>query len=106
MKNEKFLLYIQTKCSDIANKILNVAIDAEQTFKCKWPKGVLIDLHVHNFVHVKTLLFACMLVTACNFSSSVQAFNNCLHIYDHAHNMHAKEVSCLRKFVHGIDFCA
>ena len=37
MKNEKFLFDIQTKCSDIANEILNAAIDAERTFKCKWP---------------------------------------------------------------------
>ena len=37
MKNEKFLLDIQTKCGDIANEILNAAIDAERTFKCKWP---------------------------------------------------------------------
>ena len=37
MKNEKFLLDNQTKCGDIANKILNVAIDAERIFKCKWP---------------------------------------------------------------------
>ena len=41
MKNEKFWLDIQTKCSDIANKILNAAIDAEQTFKYKWPKQML-----------------------------------------------------------------
>ena len=38
MKNEKFLLDIQTKCGNIANEILNAAIDAEQTFKRKWPK--------------------------------------------------------------------
>ena len=37
MKNEKFLLDIQTKCGDIANEILNAAIDAERTFSCKWP---------------------------------------------------------------------
>ena len=37
MKNEKFLLDIQTKCGDIANEILNAAIDAERTFKWKWP---------------------------------------------------------------------
>ena len=37
MKNEKFLLDIQTKCGDITNEILNAAIDAERTFKCKWP---------------------------------------------------------------------
>ena len=37
MKNEKFLFDIQTKCSDIANEILNAAIDAERTSKCKWP---------------------------------------------------------------------
>ena len=37
MKNEKFLLDIQTKCGDIANEILNAAIDAERTFKRKWP---------------------------------------------------------------------
>ena len=35
MKNEKFLLDIQTKCGNITNEILNVTIDAEQTFKCK-----------------------------------------------------------------------
>ena len=38
LKNEKFLLDIQTKCSNIANKILNAALDTERTFKCKWPK--------------------------------------------------------------------
>ena len=37
MKNEKFLLDIQTKCGDTTNEILNVAIGAEQTLKCKWP---------------------------------------------------------------------
>ena len=37
MKNEKLFLYIQTKCGDITNEILNAAIDAERTFKCKWP---------------------------------------------------------------------
>ena len=37
MKNEKFLLDIQTKCGDIANEIQNAVIDAERTFKCKWP---------------------------------------------------------------------
>ena len=35
MKNEKFLLDIQRKFGDIANKILNAATDAEQTFKSK-----------------------------------------------------------------------
>ena len=34
MKKEKFLLDIQTKCGDVANEILNVSIDDEQTFKC------------------------------------------------------------------------
>ena len=32
------MLDIQTKCGDIANQLLNAAIDAERTFKCKWPK--------------------------------------------------------------------
>ena len=41
MKNEKFLLDIQTKYGDIANEILNAAIDAERTLKCKWPYIVL-----------------------------------------------------------------
>ena len=41
MKNEKVLLNIQTKWTDIANEILNAAIDAEQTFKCKWPYDML-----------------------------------------------------------------
>ena len=38
MKNEILLRGIQTKCGDITNEILDAAIDAEQTFKCKWPK--------------------------------------------------------------------
>ena len=37
LKNEKFLLDIQTKCGDIVNEILNAVIDAERTFQCKWP---------------------------------------------------------------------
>ena len=37
MKNSYF---IQTKCSDIANKILTAAIDTERTFKCNWPKHI------------------------------------------------------------------
>ena len=37
MENEKFLLDIQKKCNDIANEIVNVVIDVERTFKCKWP---------------------------------------------------------------------
>ena len=37
MKHEKFLLDIQTKFGDIANEIQNATIDAERTFKCKWP---------------------------------------------------------------------
>ena len=41
MKNEKFLLDIQTKCGNIASEILNGAIAAEQTFKCKWPKVLI-----------------------------------------------------------------
>ena len=44
MKNEKFLLDIQTKCGNIANEILNVAIDAERTFKCKWPYLVYLRI--------------------------------------------------------------
>ena len=31
IKNEKFLLDIQTKCADIANEILDAVIDAERT---------------------------------------------------------------------------
>ena len=42
MKNEKFFLDIQTKRSDIANQILNAAIDAEQTVKSKWPYNTVI----------------------------------------------------------------
>ena len=37
MKNEKLLLDIQIECGNISNKILNAAINAEQTFKWKWP---------------------------------------------------------------------
>ena len=44
MKNEKFLLDIQTKCGNTPNEILNVAIDTERTFKCKWPYLISISL--------------------------------------------------------------
>ena len=44
MKNEKFLRDIQIKYSDIANEILNAAIDAERTFKCNRHK----ILYLHN----------------------------------------------------------
>ena len=36
MKSEKSLFGIQTNYGDIANEILNTAIDAERIFKCKW----------------------------------------------------------------------
>ena len=40
MTYEKFLLDIQTKCDDIPNEIVNVAVDTEQTFRCNWPNKV------------------------------------------------------------------
>ena len=43
MKNQKFLLDIQTKYDDIANKILNTVIYAERTFKCKWPYSNILS---------------------------------------------------------------
>ena len=46
MKNENISLDIQTKCSDIANEILNAATDAERTFKCKRPK-LNCNKHMH-----------------------------------------------------------
>ena len=46
MKNEKFLLDIQTKSGDIADQILNAAIDAEQTSRCKWPNWLIFYLHL------------------------------------------------------------
>ena len=48
MKNEKFLLDIQTKCSDTANKNLIPAIDAERTFKCKWPYFETLNLDLRE----------------------------------------------------------
>ena len=60
MKNEKFLLDIHTKYGNIANELLNVAIDAELIFKCKWSKAKswrtknmylkYLYLHIYNFV--------------------------------------------------------
>ena len=46
IKNEKFLLDIQTKCGDITDEILNAAIDAERSFKCKWPDVVGLYPHI------------------------------------------------------------
>ena len=57
LKNEKFLLDIQTKCGNIANEILNRVIDAEQTFKRKWPHSlfcpisIIIILMFNNLLH-------------------------------------------------------
>ena len=42
MKNKKFSLEIQTKYGNITNEILNAAIEAELTFKCKWPNFELL----------------------------------------------------------------
>ena len=56
MKNEKVLLNIQTKWANIANEILNAAIDAEQTFKCKWPYDVLVGALGFHLVEVTVLL--------------------------------------------------
>ena len=33
-----------------------------------------------------------------------QAFTNCMHGYDHAHNMHANGVTCALKFAHSINW--
>ena len=58
-KMKKFLLHIQTKCGDIVNEILNVAIDAERTFKWKWPKGanLRLDVPFQAFVSLAFSLF-------------------------------------------------
>ena len=60
MKNGKFLLDIQTKCGDIANEILNAAIDVEQTFKCKWPNSMFDELkevkYFKELTHFKNLI--------------------------------------------------
>ena len=62
MKNEKVLLNIQTKWTYIANEILNAAIDAEQTFKCKWPYDMLGGALGFHLVEV-TVLLNCFLVS-------------------------------------------
>ena len=56
MKNEKVLLNIQTKWTDIANEILNAAIDAEQTFKCKWPKAWFFRLSTFTWNKVISII--------------------------------------------------
>ena len=50
MKNEKFLLDIQTKCGDIANEILIAAIDAERTFKCMGPYFERLNLDLREVI--------------------------------------------------------
>ena len=42
MKNKKFWLEIQTKYGNITNEILNAALDADLTFKCKWSNFELL----------------------------------------------------------------
>ena len=39
MKNSS--LISKQNCGDIANEILNAAVDAERNFKCKWPMTLL-----------------------------------------------------------------
>ena len=55
MKNEKFLPDIQTKCGDIANKILNAAIDAEQTFK--FASGLKLANETNEFKKINPRIF-------------------------------------------------
>ena len=55
MKNEKFLLDIQTKYGDIAKEILNAAIDAERTFKCKWPVITWFEIFFPGLYSLKAL---------------------------------------------------
>ena len=50
LKNEKLLLNIQTKHGSIANKTLNVVIDAERTFKCKWLKFTFKKSWLENYL--------------------------------------------------------
>ena len=66
LKNEKFFLDIQTKCGDIANEILNAAIDAAGTFKCKWPKPQLLILFKMQSPIITTL-----------FDKSSMPFSSC-----------------------------
>ena len=54
MKNEKFLLDIQTKCVNIADEILNAAIDAERTFKYKWPSISYMYIYDLSKLEAKT----------------------------------------------------
>ena len=54
MKKEKFLLDIQTKCGDISNEILYATIDAERTFKCKWPKPLEDIEYLKSSRHLQT----------------------------------------------------
>ena len=54
LKNKKILLEIQTKYGNITNEVLNVAIDVELTFKCKWPNfELLFRTHFQQIMNVK-----------------------------------------------------
>ena len=76
MKNEKFLLDIQTKCSDITNKILN---DAEQTFKCKWPKLV-------KLVKVSLAKYVAIFCQDCSYNIRVIFTNAKAHVFRISNN--------------------
>ena len=79
LKNEKFSLDIQTKCSNITNKILNVAIDAEQTFKCKWPKLV-------KLVKVSLAKYVAIFCQDCSYNIRFIFTNTKAHIFRTSNN--------------------
>ena len=70
MENEKFLLDIKTQCGDIANEILNAAIETEETFKCKWPNRNFFLIDTKFWVAFPDILMPSRMVwMASNFSS-------------------------------------
>ena len=69
MKNSYF---IQTKCGDIANKILTAGIDTERTFKYNWPKHIsssVVDKPIPSFNASETF---CTIVKSKNKFYDVQ----------------------------------
>ena len=88
MKNEKFLLEIQKKCGDIANKIPNAATDAERTFKCKWPKILKIKSYlVHQSLPGKRQCVYCNSYALQNLCMLCILHLRCYKMYFHIFNV-------------------
>ena len=73
-----------------------IVVSANYNYFCN------IAFHVYFFNLVKV----CFLLQQCLFyvKKHSQALTNCMHGYDHAHNVHANSITRVGKFMHSVDW--